>query len=68
MSTNSLEAARNKLAGNSDTGDPPPFPFEDLPAVRDDTLWAEIRTTYGLALAELSALKNARCVQQQIGK
>jgi hypothetical protein len=39
------------------------FSFENLPIDRNDTLWAEIRTSYGLSLEELSALKNARCSQ-----
>jgi len=45
---------------------PPDFLFEDLPNDRSDPLWTEIRTTYNLSLAELSALKNARCQQGKI--
>ena len=37
--------------------------FGDLPADRSDPLWTEIRSEYNLSLAELSALKNARCQQ-----
>jgi hypothetical protein len=40
---------------------PPDFLFEDLPNDRSDPLWTEIRSEYNLSLAELSALKNARC-------
>ena len=36
----------------------PPFPLVDLPASRDDSLWADLRNEYGLSLAELSSLKN----------
>jgi hypothetical protein len=43
-----------------------PFQFEDLPADRNAVLWSEIRTEYGLTLAELSALINARCSSQGI--
>jgi hypothetical protein len=43
-----------------------PFQFENLPTDRNDGLWSEIRTEYGLALEELSALKNARCSSQGI--
>lgn len=66
MST-SLEAARTKLAGNPASG-VLPFPFDDLPIRDDSTLWDRIETTYGLSLAELSALKNARCWQPPAGK
>eukprot|EP00981_Chlorochromonas_danica_P003300 scaffold642_cov166-Ochromonas_danica.AAC.17 len=41
--------------------------YEDLPFVRDDPLWTEIRNFYGLSLVEVSPLKNARCGQPQAG-
>ena len=36
----------------------PPFPLADLPKTRDDSLWTDLRSEYGLSLAELSSLKN----------
>ena len=52
MSEN-FAAARQKLAEG-----PTPYPLEDLPNDRNDDLWTEIRSEYGLTLPELAALKN----------
>ena len=49
----SFDSAARKL-----TAEPTPYPLEDLPTDSNDELWQEIRTTYGLSLPELAALKN----------
>ena len=55
MAMNKLEEARRKLG---------PFNFEYLPLDRNDNIWAELRSPpYSLDLEELSALRNARCIQ-----
>ena len=59
----SLQSALAKV-GVSSVEDPK---FLDLPATRDDNLWNRIETNYGLTILELSALKNARCVEQKSG-
>ena len=54
-----LETVLKKLA----TGDPSrgidPFPKDELPNDRNDTLWETIRVEYHLTLPELSSLKNS---------
>ena len=50
----SYDSAAEKLSRGAS-----PFPLNDLPRRRDDSLWGEIRNEYGLTLAELSSLKNS---------
>mmetsp|Transcript_1142 Transcript_1142/g.1461 ORF Transcript_1142/g.1461 Transcript_1142/m.1461 type:complete len:538 (+) Transcript_1142:34-1647(+) len=53
-----LASAKQRLLGNADT---PPFSFDSLPLNDLSPLWDRIEAKYNLSLAELSALKNARC-------
>lgn len=43
------------------------FPWGDLPNERNDPVWSLLQTECKLTLAELSAIKNARCVENTGG-
>jgi hypothetical protein len=62
MTTSSFASAASKLASSASAT---PYPLEDLPIDSNDELWKEIRSTYGLNLPELAALKNHVRQQQQ---
>ena len=56
----SFDSAARKLAAAV-----VPYPLEDLPTDSSDEVWKEIRSTYGLLLPELAALKNYQRRQQE---
>jgi hypothetical protein len=58
VASHALSSAKQLLAEHPTE----PFPFEDLPKGRADPLWDEIRVQYKLSLLQLSALKNAVCI------
>lgn len=53
MTSLSLESAKKKLSAS--------FPLENLPCDRQNPMWTDIKESFDLTLAELSALKNSAC-------
>lgn len=53
-----LQSAQTKLLTGIPRRGIHPFPLSELPRDRNDNLWEAIRSEYGLALVEISALKN----------